>query len=528
MGPQAICELRPLTMKSATGPLWPLLVALVSGVVAHGSAESSSDPTGLLTLSPLWLPESILEPDSLSMVRFSVSGAPKPAQLTFRGQDYRRTVPNGGWPVTAAVSSNGTATLTLTHSVGYYEYTCEQTNQTFGIVVAPKLPEPVDERFAVLAGFTQICNTVPVSLREPLLAMLARVGVRHYRDFPQQGQLRANASAPYNWDHVDPAGLAGRMEQLHQLNRQYNVRVLDCFGGSLSWNERADWFDGRGAPWRWPKNLSVAADTFEAIAAHWGDTEGGIEADNEMDAAPYTADQYSVLLKAMRYGLFKAQSSGSVSLPPLVCGAFTDAVHSAYLELLGRNQVFEVCDVISYHTYCDPATVQDDVGRVRLWQQEWNATSTPLYITESGADFALRWNSTDESGNPHGRPRPTLAQGRAYAFGNVAHQIENIASGVDRTYAFNYLYYAEGGQNYGLTGASHTPLRAFAAYTAAVRFLQHKRYIGDLPNKVSPNGRGRVFANGVSPFSNSLSEEPRLCSSRCTPCQRLPNDRGGV
>ena len=64
--------------------------------------------------------------------------------------------------------------------------------------------------------------------------------------------------------------------------------------------------------------------------------------------------------------------------------------------------------------------------------------------------------------------------------------------------------------------------------TIPARFLQHKRYIGDLPNKVSPNGRGRVFANGVSPFSNSLSEEPRLCSSRCTPCQRLPNDRGGV
>ena len=39
------------------------------------------------------------------------------------------------------------------------------------------------------------------------------------------------------------------------------------------------------------------------------------------------------------------------------------------------------------------------------------------------------------------------------------------------------------------------PLRVLAAYATAVKFLQHKRYIGDIPNKISPNGRGRVFAN---------------------------------
>ena len=67
--------------------------------------------------------------------------------------------------------------------------------------------------------------------------------------------------------------------------------------------------------------------------------------------------------------------------------------------------------------------------------------------------------------------------------------------GVDRTYLFNYLFYQEGGHNYGLTGRQHTPLRAMAGYATAIRFLSHKHYIGDIPNKVSPNGRGRVFAN---------------------------------
>ena len=50
-------------------------------------------------------------------------------------------------------------------------------------------------------------------------------------------------------------------------------------------------------------------------------------------------------------------------------------------------------------------------------------------ITESGADFALRWNSSGA--------RPSLDQGRAYAFDNTAHQIENIACGGDRTFMFS-------------------------------------------------------------------------------------------
>ena len=119
----------------------------------------------------------------------------------------------------------------------------------------------------------------------------------------------------------------------------------------------------------------------------------------------------------MRFGIHSAGSKG-VKQPPLVCGAFTDAVHSSYLELLGRNQVFDVCDVISYHSYNDPAQVQDDIARLRLWQQQWSSPETLLFISESGTDFALRWNSTDRSGNPRGVPRPAgLAAGVAGAWG---------------------------------------------------------------------------------------------------------------
>ena len=108
--------------------------------------------------------------------------------------------------------------------------------------------------------------------------MLARLGIGHYRDFPQQGQIRPNASSPYLWNTgIQLGSLAGGMEQLHALDRKYQLKVMDCFGGALEWNQRSDWYDGKGRTWRFPKNLSVSADTYKEIALHWGDTQGGIE-----------------------------------------------------------------------------------------------------------------------------------------------------------------------------------------------------------------------------------------------------------
>ena len=98
----------------------------------------------------------------------------------------------------------------------------------------------------------------------------------------------------------------------------------------------------------------------------------------------------------------------------------------------------------------------------------------------------IRWHGRSScSGDPRGLPRPSLNADRAYAYANVAHQIENLAIGVATTFAFNYPYYEESGQNYGLTaGASdHTPLRSLAAHGTMVSLLSGKSYVGDLPNK---------------------------------------------
>lgn len=318
------------------------------------------------------------------------------------------------------------------------------------------------------------------------------------------GLIRANATAPFDFNALSSGDLAGYMDDLHKLNRDLNLSVLDCFVGAEGWNRpgpTAKWnrFDGDGQSWKWPRDLGVESDGYAAVASRWGDVEIGLEVDNEADAdAHLPADQYAVLMKVFRYGIDAATASTGRSVP-LVCGTFTDAVHTAYLNALCDSQLATVCDAVSYHSYTDPFNVQDDTGRIVQFlhrcANDAGMVPLPLHISESGSDFALRWNSTDATGNPRGLPRPSLAEDRAYAFANAAHQIENIVIGVATTYAFNYVYYEEGGMNYGLTGEDRTPLRSLATYAAAVRFLTGKTYVGDLPSKDGSEGRGRVFAN---------------------------------
>ena len=247
------------------------------------------------------------------------------------------------------------------------------------VISTPAAPAIRDPRFGVVAGFTQICNTAPVGWRRPMLSMLARLGITRYRDFPQMELIRETENSPYTFDREDPAGLSGRMDQLHGLNAELGLEVLDCFVGTPSWNRPnvssgSEWnrFNGDGRRWGFPRDLGATSDSYAAVAAHWGDTELGIEAWNEEDSvSALPADQYAVLMKAMRHGLDQAAANDSANglapVVPLVCGAFTDAVHTAYLNSLCDNQLATVCDAVSYHSYTDAFNVQDDAGRIVLW-----------------------------------------------------------------------------------------------------------------------------------------------------------------
>lgn len=124
-----------------------------------------------------------------------------------------------------------------------------------------------------------------------------QVGIGRYRDFPQMGLIRANATAPFDFNALSPGDLAGYMDDLHKLNRDLNLSVLDCFVGAEGWNRpgpTAKWnrFDGDGQPWKWPRDLGIESDGYAAVASRWGDVEVGLEVDNEADAdAHLPADQ---------------------------------------------------------------------------------------------------------------------------------------------------------------------------------------------------------------------------------------------
>ena len=56
--------------------------------------------------------------------------------------------------------------------------------------------QPPDQRFGILGGMTQICNTVPVAMRLQMLQMTASLGIQHFRDFPQLDLLRPVRKSP--------------------------------------------------------------------------------------------------------------------------------------------------------------------------------------------------------------------------------------------------------------------------------------------------------------------------------------------
>ena len=109
--------------------------------------------------------------------------------------------------------------------------------------------------------------------REPLLRLMARVGVGHFRDFPQMGLLRPNASVPPGqllWDALGP--MSGAMGQLHNLSVRYGLRQLDEFSGATGWNDAHLTTRGCGAvgqaachSWDLPRDVAVEADNFAAV-----------------------------------------------------------------------------------------------------------------------------------------------------------------------------------------------------------------------------------------------------------------------
>lgn len=117
----------------------------------------------------------LIAPDVPTRIQFNVTGAP--TTLHFSATDYRGL--RAGGTIVALVDS-GTAVVQVTFSEGFFELNCTETGQAFGVIAAAPFSTwgvPHDPRFAVVAGFTQICNTVQPPGREPLLALLAKVGI---------------------------------------------------------------------------------------------------------------------------------------------------------------------------------------------------------------------------------------------------------------------------------------------------------------------------------------------------------------
>eukprot|EP00729_Bicosta_minor_P028770 gene28770-24186_t len=191
-------------------------------------------PVAGLHLTPTNLTSFVIAPDVGATLQFNLSTtSASTAPVSFTVRDYAGNVQ--GLPTEAAVDpATGIASLVVKLSTGWHEVRCVETNQSFGVIAQPPTstwPSPLslDNRFGVVAGMTQICNTVPAELRHPMLAMMVALGIKHFRDFPQLDLIRPDNATTYVWDSEDSNGLSGKMDSLHNDARALGAEILDCF-----------------------------------------------------------------------------------------------------------------------------------------------------------------------------------------------------------------------------------------------------------------------------------------------------------
>jgi len=139
-------------------------------VVAESpSANARPWSAPLLLLTPVWVPDFVVVPDTMGVLRFSVSASGVVAAgdemadtksgnfsslitWTFTAKDYAGTV---AAPVTTTAVNATFVSVTVLFPQGYYDVTCTQTNQTWGVIALPSVPA-VDQRWGLLAGLTQV------------------------------------------------------------------------------------------------------------------------------------------------------------------------------------------------------------------------------------------------------------------------------------------------------------------------------------------------------------------------------------
>ena len=374
--------------------------------------------------------------------------------------------------------ATGLLTIDVPSLEGFYELEYPQLHLTpIGFTVFPPAPAKPDRFFGIDGAFS-FFDAVAADRRQlqAYFNVLALNGITSCRDRLSWTTLEPEPEK-FDWSH-------GRRnkEATMEIARAAGIDILEL------WHNAPDWSGARNGISRrdfypYPRDFTKLGRSWREIFRKWGHAYQAFEVWNEPELSTLgrnlPGDRLTALHKAISY--FARQEAPDL---PLVGGVFGGELPERFFEPYLANGLVEESDVLSFHTYDRPENM---VSLVSAWRKALADTikpSMPIYVTESG----MPWHNGT-------LPRAGFEDDRKSAMMIAAKAAELKACGIERHYAFVMPYYREGGNNFSMIDANHTPMRSFAAYAMMARMLAGKTYIGDL-EKGNNTRSARVFSDG--------------------------------
>lgn len=410
-----------------------------------------------------------IQPDAAAVLEWSGTTSASQARISnYEGKEVTNT------PLSR---EDGRISTSVRLPRGYYEIDLE--GRIFGIVSLEPFVGARDPFFGIDAVLTWLDKRH--ASRLAMVKSLDRCGVALARE-----RLNWNALEPkpgeWNWK-------ADQTLSLREIYAQARMPVLEMFH-SAGPAKNAGQFPFRTL---YPQDLSQVVTSWPEIHRTLQGTWAGLEVWNEPEGSAYgsrlPADQYTVLVKAMRYAWDKNQITS-----PLGGGVFMGGDPGFFHDFCIRNGLLDAVNFISIHDYKPAAAMERLMTMYRDWLQRNGKEGMPLWITESG----WAW--------PKGGPRPSLQPDAKSALQIAMKGVEAKACGVARYMPFCLAFYEEGGiKSFSMLGREVTPLRSMAAYAQSIRVLAGKTYVGDLPGNLGL-ARARVFRGGGETVAVLYSE----------------------
>lgn len=430
----------------------PLMTGAILALVASAEAK----------LVPQHVESYFVRPNVAQPLVWNREGDAPSGEVAYVIRDYAgKTVRDGH----AAVAADGTLTLPVQLSAGFYDVEFPAVKQSFGVMAIEPFAGKRDPIFGMDSALSWL--ELRPEQRESLIKILARSGVSMSRERLNIGALNPQADT-WDWN------TNRNYESIRKSYGAAGVPVLEMMYGMPS--RTADKGD------RYPQQLTEISKIWEQISRRFSSSWGAVEVWNEPDLIALPADQYVPLAKVAAYAQYRAGVSA-----PIVGGVFSGYIPGAYQDVCAANGMLENVDAVSFHLYEDAPEIEAMTVLYRKWLAKNNREGMPIWLTECGRPWTI------------GPDRAPQGEDAKTALEIAMKAAEARAVGIGVYCPFVYVFYEEAGaKNFGMMGREVTPLRSMASYAFGVQMLAHHEYLGDLKEPIAGVRLARVFGQGTS------------------------------